>query len=133
VRAALGKRPTPKDEAHNDRMFITKYGTTWEPKAIMDCPVSKEMAKLLKELKIHRKGVGFYALRHTFQTIAGKTRDREAVRAIMGHVEDANDMSAVYTEEPVDDDRLRAVTDYVRAWLFPKPAPKGRAKAGPKA
>ena len=35
----------------------------------------------------------------------------------MGHVEDANDMSAVYNEEPVDDARLKAVTDFVRAWL----------------
>ncbi len=37
----------------------------------------------------------------------------------MGHAEGANDMSAVYNEEPVDDARLRAVTDYTRARLFP--------------
>ena len=33
-------------------------------------------------------------------------------------------MSAVYNEEPVDDARLRAVMDYVRAWLFPPKSPK---------
>jgi hypothetical protein len=38
----------------------------------------------------------------------------------MGHAEASNDMSAVYNEKSVDDARLRAVTDYVRAWLFPK-------------
>ena len=37
----------------------------------------------------------------------------------MGHAESSNDMSAVYNEEAPSDDRLRAVTDYVRAWLFP--------------
>ena len=83
-----------------------------------DNPVSKEMAKVLKALKIYRKGLGFYALRHTFQTIGEKSRDKDAVRAIMGHAESANDMSAVYNEEPVDDSRLQAVVDYVRAWLF---------------
>ena len=100
-------------------MFITKYGATWEPKSATDNPVSKEMAKVLKALKVHRNGVGFYALRHTFQTVGEKTRDKDAVRAIMGYVEDASDMSAVYNEEPVEDGRLRAVTDFVRAWLFP--------------
>ena len=35
----------------------------------------------------------------------------------MGHAENANDMSAVYNEEPVEDYRLKAVTDYVRDWL----------------
>jgi len=120
VQAALDKRPTPKDEAHKNRLFVTKYGTPWEPKSQRDNPVSKEMAKVLKALGIHRKGVGFYALRHTFETVAKKSRDNDAVKAIMGHAEDANDMSAVYNEEPVDDTRLRAVTDYVRAWLFPE-------------
>ena len=119
IRAALEARPTPKDPAHRDRVFITKYGATWEPKAIVDSPVSHETTKLLQELKLHRPGLSFYALRHTFQTIGEKSRDKDAVRAIMGHTEAANDMSAVYNEEPVEDSRLRAVTDFVRAWLFP--------------
>ena len=128
VRAALDDRPTPKDEADKDRVFITKYGTPWEPKSHTDNPVSKEMAKVLKALKIHHKGVGFYALRHTFQTIGEKSRDKDAVRAIMGHVEGVNDMSAVYNEEPIEDSRLRAVTDYVRTWLLPAKTKRGETQ-----
>lgn len=127
LRLALKSRPTPKDEDYGDRVFITKYGTPWEPKSHTDNPVTKEMAKLLKDLKIHRKGVGFYALRHTFETIGRRSRDNDAVRTIMGHVEAPNDMSAVYNEEAPDDARLRAVTDYVHAWLFP---PKSKSVAG---
>jgi len=119
LRAALEARPRPKEPAHGDRVFITKYGGTWEPKAVVDSPVSHETTKLLQKLKLHRPGLSFYALRHTFQTIGEKSRDKDAVRAIMGHTEAANDMSAVYNEEPVEDNRLRAVTDFVRAWLFP--------------
>jgi integrase len=118
INVALDTRPTPKDEGHEDRVFITKYGFTWEPKSTCDSPVSKETAKHLKALGIHRRGVGFYALRHTFQTVAEKTRDKDAVRAIMGHAETANDMSAVYSEEPVSDDRLLAVVNHVRQWLL---------------
>ena len=128
LKAALAARPEPKDPAIADRVFITKYGHSWEPKSkkqndengtasAKDNPISKEMAKLLKTHKLHRKGVGFYALRHTFQTIGEKSRDKDAVRAIMGHAESANDMSAVYNEEPVDDSRLKAVTEFVRGWL----------------
>ena len=125
MKAALAQRPKPKSEAHLGRLFVTKYGTTWEAKSKSktDNPVSKEMVKVLKALGLHRPGLAFYALRHTFETIGKKARDKDAVRAIMGHAEDANDMSAVYDEEPIEDSRLKAVTDYVRAWLFPgKPA-----------
>jgi integrase len=139
LKAAIAERPTPKDEAHADRLFITKYGHTWEPKSAKenteteiksakDNPVSKEMAKLLKSCKLHRKGVGFYALRHIFQTIGEKNRDKDAVRAIMGHAEAANDMSAVYNEEPVEDSRLHAVAVFVRAWLATK-VPRQRKTA----
>jgi len=117
-RVPLDKRPTPQ-KGYGDRVFLTHRGVPWEPKAIHDNPIAKEFVKVAKDLKIHRKGVGFYALRHTFQTIGGKTRDKDAVRAIMGHAEASNDMSAVYNEEAPDDDRLLAVTDYVRARLFP--------------
>lgn len=120
VKAAITARPAHKEESCKNLVFITKYGWAWEPKTKSDNPISKEMAKLLKELKLHRPGLGFYALRHTFQTIAEKTRDKDAVRAIMGHAEPATDMSTHYSEEPVDDSRLRAATDFVHAWLFSK-------------
>jgi integrase len=119
LQAALAVRPKPNNPAHAERVFITKYGTTWDPKSVSDNPVSKETAKRLKRLKLHRPGLGFYALRHTFETIGLKSRDKDAVRAIMGYTEDANDTCTVYNEEPVEDARLRAVTDYIRAWLFP--------------
>lgn len=118
IKAALAVCPPPKDEKHSDRVFVTRYGFPWEPKAKADSPISKEMAKILKSLNLHRPGLGFYALRHTFQTIAEKARDKDAVRAIMGHVESANDMSAHYSEEPIEDERLLAVTSHVREWLF---------------
>jgi integrase len=121
-------KPEQNIEDYIDRVFITKYGQSWEPKSDYDNPISKETTKLLKDLEVHRKGVGFYALRHTFQTIGGQSRDRDAVRYIMGHVEDANDMSARYTEETVSDDRLKAVTDYVRDW-FRSAKPKGKRKS----
>jgi integrase len=113
---AIGKRPAPITDS-SDSVFLTKYKNTWEPKSTNDDPVGKEFTKLLKELDIHRKGVGFYALRHVFQTIGEKSRDKDAVRAIMGHASDGSDMSAVYNEEPVDDQRLQAVVAYIRKWL----------------
>ncbi len=89
-------------------------------------PLSKEFGKVVRSAKvkrgskretIYRKGLGFYGLRHTFQTIGDAARDPIATRAIMGHAEAGNDMSAVY-REGVDDSRLKAVTDHVHQWLF---------------
>jgi len=74
------------------------------------------MAKLLQVLNVHRRGLNFYALRHTTETIGGEARDQVAVDHIMGHVRD--DMASVYRER-ISDDRLRAVTDHVHHWLFP--------------
>ncbi len=115
LRAALAKRPTPKAPGAEGLAFVTKYGGGWA-KAGMDNPVSKETAKLLKELKLNRPGLNFYALRHTFETVGGESRDQVAVDHVMGHARD--DMASVYRER-VSDERLRAVSDRVRAWLFP--------------
>ena len=64
-------------------VFITKYGQSWA-KQTKDSPVTKETAKLLARLKLHRRGRGFYALRHTFQTIGDGARYPIATRYIMG-------------------------------------------------
>jgi integrase len=122
LRESLDKRPAPKSEADGELVFITRYGTSWA-KQTCDNPVSKEMAKLLAELKLSRKGLNFYALRHTFETIGGETKDQVAVSSIMGHA-DAS-MSAAYRER-ISDERLRAVTDHVRAWLWPPAKADGK-------
>ncbi len=70
-----------------------------------DDSIAKEFSKLLKDLLMKRPGLNFYALRHTFQTLAEGAGDIPAVRAI-GHV-DAS-MSATYREF-VSEERLRAL------------------------
>ncbi len=125
LKEALAKRPEPKDSADADLVFVTKYGKSWAKVAgklredntptPVDNPISKEMRKLLIALGINGNR-SFYALRHTFETIGGEARDQVAVDAIMGHIRE--DMASVYRER-ISDDRLRAVTDHVRSWLFP--------------
>ncbi len=110
------KRKAPKSNADAGLLFITKRGLRWS-KDTQDNPITKETVKLLKSLGLHRPGLGFYALRHTFETIGGESGDQVAVNAIMGHA-DAS-MSAVYRER-ISDERLHAVTDHVRRWLFGK-------------
>jgi integrase len=116
IREAIAARPSPKDESHKGLVFITKYGHPWA-KDTPDSPITKETTKLLKSLEIHRRGLGFYALRHTFETVAGESRDQVAVDFIMGHSRPEDDMASQYRER-ISDDRLIAVTNFVHRWLF---------------
>jgi integrase len=113
LRKVLAARKPPNDPAHAGLAFITKRGGSWA-KHDKDNPVSKETRKILDMLSINGRR-NFYALRHTFETIGGDTRDQIAVNAIMGHVD--NSMAANYRER-IDDERLAAVADHVRSWLF---------------
>jgi integrase len=116
LREALACRPQPKSEEHTGLVFITQRGLAWA-KDIHDSPLAKETAKLLRKLGINgRKGLGFYTLRHTFRTIADEAKDQPAADYIMGH--EVPHMSSVY-RETISDERLRAVVEHVRAWLFP--------------
>jgi integrase len=114
LRAVLAVRKQPADEALVKLVFLTARGGSWHKTELEDSTVSKEMRKLLDAL-----GIGgnrnFYALRHTFETIGGEAKDQVAVDAIMGHIRD--DMASVYRER-ISDARLKAVSDYVRAWVF---------------
>ncbi len=114
IKASLRARPEPKDEDHADFVFITKNGApTWTGGS--SNAITPEIGKLLRSLEINgRRGLGFYALRHTFRTVADGTKDFTAIRLIMGHADDSLD--ANYTHG-IEDARLQAVVDHVHAWL----------------
>jgi integrase len=116
LKVAIAGRPNPKDSVDAGLLFLTKYGHRWAKKTC-DNPVTKEMRKLLDGINLKRPGLGFYGLRHSFETIGGEARDQAAVDAIMGHAPHGNDMSAVYRER-MTDERLQRVSDHVRKWLF---------------
>src|SRR5204862_7332705 len=100
-------------------------GKAWASGGSSDA-VTLETGKLLRKLGLTRPGVAFYALRHTFRTVADATRDIPAVRLIMGHADGSID--DVYRAR-IEDSRLQAVAEHVRAWLFGDPsgnAPKAR-------
>jgi integrase len=118
IRESLAKRPRPKRPEDADLVFLTKYGKSWA-KDEYSGPVSKETTALLRGLGINgRKGLGFYTLRHTFRTVADEAKDQPAADFIMGH--EIPHMSTVYRER-ISDERLRAVADHVRRWLFGAP------------
>jgi len=124
VRQAIGVRPAASKPEYANRCFLTKTG---KPFVRMDKKpgseelkpmnyLSMKMTKVLQALHINgRKGLGLYTCRHNFQTVGGKAKDPEAVAAIMGH---ADQSMAAHYREGVDDDRLRAVTETVRQWLW---------------
>jgi integrase len=115
LRVVTDNRPKAKPGAE-DLVFVTRCGQSWT-KNVADSPITKKFRKLLDALGLYRPGLGFYALRHTFETIAGETADQVAVDHIMGHARD--DMASVYRER-ISDERLIAVANHVRRWLFRK-------------
>jgi len=127
LREALAKRPKPRGGADAPLAFLSLRGTPL-------CSVREEnrtdgvavqFGKLLRTLKINgRKGIGFYTLRHTFRTVADGAKDQPDADFIMGH--EVAHMSSVY-REGIDDARLKAVADHVRAWLFPPLAEQAAA------
>ena len=130
LRESLANRPEPAGRKHAGLCFLTSHGLPYvrvrervdeEGNRSAGTPldsVSMEFGKLLKKLGINgRRGLGFYTLRHCFETIGGEAKDQVAVDAIMGHVDPS--MGGNY-RHAISDDRLRAVVNVVREWLFPK-------------
>lgn len=119
IKAVLAARRDPKDSADTGLLFISPRGISYVGNN-RGYRVHGEFLPVTKRAKV--EGRSFYDLRRTFQTIGENAHDLVAVQAIMGHAAASGDMSAVYRQR-VDDDRLQAVTDHVRGWLFVTPAP----------
>lgn len=121
--AVADVRPKPEIPKHRDRVFLTCTGKPWvrDTDKVND-EVSKQFTKLLRVVTdpttgkaMKRPGLSFYALRHTTMTIGDQSRDGVALRLIMGHADSS--MAAVYRER-IEDDRVVAVCEHVRNWLF---------------
>ena len=124
VRKELAKRK--RDKELRDLVFVTKYGKPWvrvdapgsrsegKNKAVVKDSVAMEFGKVATAAGLERDGRGFYALRHTFRTIADEVGDRRAVDLVMGH-EDGSDIANHYVER-IDDKRLGKVAGHVRKW-----------------
>lgn len=128
IREWLAKRPESKSPADADFVFLTKHRRRWQPisrfvdeegtatvKGIYN-PVSKAFRIVLDNLGISGGKRNFLALRHTFRTVARGARDREAVDALMGHVDST--MAGHYLEDGLPLERLKQVTNFVHDWLF---------------
>ncbi len=134
IRNYLDIRPVPHFQ-FADHIFVTKYRQPWkhsslpsEFRKLLDKINDENREAITKSAKKKRKDPpddipdlfahgSFGYFRHTFETIAGGSRDQVAVNAIMGHVDDS--MAAEY-RETIEDSRLEAVADHVRNWLFGK-------------
>jgi integrase len=119
IREVLEQRPSPKREADAGLVFLTQTGAPWardNDPAI----VTKEFRKLLDKLDINGSR-NFYALRHTYRTIADEARDQPVVDLSMGH--ESTHMSSTYRES-ISTERLRAVAEYVQRWLLVGPWPQ---------
>ena len=127
LKQTIESRPEPAEKRFENLVFLTVFGKPWVRHHISQIgdgrmktvsrtdTVGKQFNKILLNLGLKRKGVGFYTLRHTFRTLADEVRDQHAIYRIMGHV--IPGMSGVYVEK-IELNRLRTVVDHVHSKLF---------------
>ena len=127
LKVALDHRPKSADSAGRGLCFLTNRGQPWvrvqtkngregPAAAVPIDALAPQFAKLLRKMGINgRKGLGFYTLRRCFETYGGESKDQVAVDQCMGHVDSS--MAGVYRQS-ISDERLLAVVETVRSWLF---------------
>jgi integrase len=129
VREAIKARRPAKDPADAELLFIGKLGSSY----MSDTGghrIAHEFEDLCEDAGV--TGRAFYDLRRSFATIADNlSRDKDGVKAIMGHVPESEDMLDLY-RQGFFDERLRSVVEHVHGWLFAR-ASKGRSRGAKRA
>ncbi|WP_310820820.1 tyrosine-type recombinase/integrase [Stratiformator vulcanicus] len=131
LRLAMTVRVVPKDPADAGLVFLTRTGARYvrvketevedgDSKITNIDIVAQTFKKLLKGREFDRRGLNFYVLRHTFETIAGDSADQVATDFMMGHSDQS--MAATYREK-IFEHRLLKVAEHVRHWLLPNVSP----------
>ena len=107
----------PMNPADADLVFLTRGGKRYVIAGTSNNDLlARNFNNLLKQLGMKRPGLSFYALRHTFYSVADRAGDRRATDALMGHA--PKGMGDRHYGLAVDDERLQAVAEHVRTWLF---------------
>lgn len=109
LQLSLLRRYQPGPDA-DGRFFVMHTGRPWDNNCL---PIAKQFRQAAERAGISKGS--FYWLRHCLETVGGAAKDQVALGAIMGHVD--RSMAATYREE-IAEERLLAVTNYVRGWLF---------------
>lgn len=125
LKVARSVRPRPLAPADADRVFLSPRGRPCKRDA--ERPggrgsrgdwIGAAWKKLCRRAGVEvPRGSSFYLLRHIFRTVADQLPDRTAIDLVMGHADTS--MASHYVER-VGDERLEAVTQHVRRWLWPR-------------
>ena len=115
LQEAINERPDTTNAELDQLAFLTTHRRPWSEDGGTSHPLTLAFAKLKKAAKVDKRGVGHYALRHTFATVASDAGDQQAVDFVMGHHDPS--MAAVY-REGIDPARVKAVCQHVRDWLM---------------
>ena len=137
--AVAAKKTIKRRPESQGLLFVTRGGMpcvretfvpsrNGKPHVVPHDVIKTAIQRGLKRAGISQKGLGFYGLRRSFETIGSETGNQVAVDHIMGHVPASSDMGAVYRQH-VAESALRQVTEHVHDWLFGKaPAKSKRQK-----
>lgn len=71
VQHAITVRPNPREPGLANRAFLTRTGREWVRSTgdYVNDEIAKQFSKLLTQCGLKRRGLNFYALRHTVVTI----------------------------------------------------------------
>lgn len=117
IKAYLPHRPEPARSELDDHVFLTSRGNLWV--CGTKNTFGREFSRLMDAVGIEKRDrVGFYALKHTFMTEAARTGDETAAKITVGLSQ--KDIALSHYIERFPDERLKAVSRYMRQWLFGK-------------
>lgn len=131
LQQVINNRKQAKNPADGNLVFLTRCGQPWVRYDIVETnragragikprqcdAIATAFSKLLKVAGFNGRGLSFYRLRHTFETVGSGARDQVALDNIMGHADSS--MSAQYRAY-VELERLQRITNHVHNWLFCK-------------
>ncbi len=109
-------RPKAKTPDDDGRVFLRPSGGPWVTARGSACAISNRFSALLRDCGMNGDGIGMYRLRHLHRHVTDAAADPAVADLLMGH---ADQSMASHYRGAISDDRIRAVCEHVRQWLYP--------------